>query len=129
MTTTFDGVIESPLEYWLGTDKEYDFTVYTTSAKTAIRDATSFTTSFIVKRDVADADVAAVITASGTVSGVFDAAPGTNTQKIAVTLVDTDTDTEVPACLAYWELKRTNAGSEEVLAFGTIHLRRAGHVG
>lgn len=126
--STFDDVIETGLQYWLGTDKAYAFTVYTSSAVTAIRDVTGYTTQFMVKRNVDDADVDALITASGTVSGTFNAVPGTNTQKITVTVADDTTDTEVSPGLAYWELKRTDAGSEAVLAFGTIELRRAVHV-
>lgn len=127
--STFDGVIETDLEYWLGTDKLYDFYVYTTSAKTAIRDSTGYTTSFIVKRRVQDDDADALIAESGVVSGTFNADPAINTQKITVTIDDDDTDTEVDPGDAHWELKRTNTGSEVVLAFGTITLRRALHVG
>jgi hypothetical protein len=124
----FDGIIETTLEYWLGTDKIYDFTVYTSSAKTAIRDVTGYTTSFKVKTLLSDADSSAILTASGTVSGVFNSSPSVNTQKISVTLVDTDTDTEITPKVAYWELKRTDAGSEATLAFGRINLRRAVHI-
>lgn len=125
---TFDGVIETALEYWLGTDKAFEFTVYTSSAKTTIRNVTGYTTSFKVKRRRSDADADALLSASGSVSGAFNASPGTNTQKITVTVNDEDTDTEIEDGLAYWELKRTDAGSEAVLAFGTINLRRAVHV-
>lgn len=125
---TFDGVIQTGLEYWLGTDKDYEFTVYTSSAKTTIRDVTGYTTSFMVKRETEDADLSALITASGTVSGTFNASPSVNTQVITVSLVDTDTDTEITPGLAYWELKRTDSGQEAVLAFGTINLRRAVHI-
>jgi len=124
----FDGIIETALQYWLGSDKALEFTVYTTAAKTAIRDATGYTTSFKVKRNVEDTDLAALITASGTVSGTFNASPTVNTQKITVTLVDTDSDTEIAPGLAYWELKRTDAGLEAPLAFGTINLRRGVHI-
>ena len=124
----FDGLIETGLQYWLGTDKSFDFTVYTTSAKTVIRDVTGYTTSFKVKRSVDDPDIDALISASGTVSGTFNAVPTTNTQKVTVTLVDTDTDTEITPGIAHWELKRTDAGAEALLAYGTIDLRRAVHI-
>lgn len=120
--------IETALTYWLGTDKSFDFTVYTSSAQTTIRDVSGYTTSFKVKRKVSDADNAALITASGTVSGTFNASPSVKTQKITVTITDTDTDTEINPGLASWELKRTDAGSEAVLAYGTIELRRAVHI-
>jgi hypothetical protein len=124
----FDDVVETALEYWLGTDKNFEFTVYTSSAQTVIREVTGYTTSFMVKKQPDDSDASALITASGTVSGTFNSAPGTNTQKITVTIADDTTDTEIPPGVAYWSLKRTDAGSERVLAFGTINLRRAVHV-
>ena len=124
----FDDLIETALAYFLGTDKVYDFLVYTSSAKTAHRDVTGYTTSFMVKRRRTDADLAAILTKAGVVSGTFNASPALNTQKISVTLVDDETDTEIAPGVAYWELKRTNSGSEDVLAFGTIELRRAVHV-
>lgn len=124
----FDDVIETALEYWLGTDKNFEFTIYTSSAQTTIREVTGYTTSFVVKRRPDDADADALMTLSGTVSGTFNASPGTNTQKITVTIADDATDAEIPPGVAYWSLKRTDAGSERVLAFGTINLRRAVHV-
>lgn len=124
----FDGLIETALEYWLGTDKAWDFTVYTSAGKTTIRDVTGYNTSFKVKRALSDADGSALISATGVVSGTFNANPAVNTQKITVTLVDTDTDTEVNPGSAFWELKRTDANFETPLAYGSIDLRRAVHV-
>jgi len=125
---TFAGVIETHLEYFLGTDRNYMFTVYTSDAKTTIRDVTGYTTEFMVKRRKTDADSSALLTLSGTVSGTFNASPSVNTQVITVTLVDTATDTEIVEGLAHWELKRTDAGAEAPLAFGTITFKRAVHV-
>jgi hypothetical protein len=125
----FDGLIETPLQYWLGTDKSWDFTVYTSAQKTTIRDITGWTISFMIKRNIEDADGAALVLANGTVSGTFNASPAVNTQKFRVTLVDTDTDTEVAPGVAHWESKRTDAGFEEVLAYGSMDLRRAVHIG
>ncbi len=125
---TFDGVIETPLEYWLGTDKAYEFTLYTDSTKTVIRDATGYTTNLMVKRKRTDLDAAALISASGVVSGTFNANPSINTQKITATISDEATDTEIAEGLTHWELKRTDAGSEAVLAYGAMTLRRAVHV-
>jgi hypothetical protein len=124
----FAGLIETSLEYFLGTDRAFDFTVYTSSAKAAIRDVTGYTTNLMVKRHIDDADADALLTASGTVSGTFNSAPGTNTQKISCTLSSSNTDTEIAPGLAHWELKRMDAGAEDVLAYGTIELRRAVHV-
>src|SRR5262245_21667791 len=124
----FDGVIETALSYWLGTDKAFDFTIYTSAAKTTIRDVTGYNTNFMVKRNIDDADGAALITVAGTVSGTFNANPALNAQKIRATLVDTDTDTEIQPGVGHWELKRTDAGLEEVMGYGSMDLRRAVHV-
>lgn len=123
----FSGLIATPLQYFLGTDKAFDFTVYTSSAKTTIREVTGYATNFMVKRRLSDTDASALISIDGTVTGVFNASPDVNTQKITVVLVDTDTDTGIPPCGAFWELKRTDPGFEDVLAYGTIELRRAVH--
>lgn len=124
----FNGLIETPIYYFLGTDWVFDFTVYTTAQKTAIRDVSGYATNFMVKRFESDPDASALITATGTVSGSFNASPALNTQKISVTLVDTDTDTEITPGMASWELKRIDAGAEAVLAYGTMELRRAIHI-
>jgi len=124
----FDGIIETSLEYWLGTDKVYEFITYTSSAKTTIRDVSGFTTHFMVKRNRGDADAAALLSVAGSVSGSFHPTPATNTQKISVTIDDETTDTEIAQAFAHWELKRMDAGFEGVMAFGQIALRRAVHV-
>ena len=125
---------ETPLEYWLGSDQDVDFTIYavfqrflvdgTDHANNTIRDITGYTLSFMVKRQKRHLDGSALITKTATVSGAFNSAPGTNTQKATVTLVDTETDTEIVPGLAFWELRRTDAGAEGVLAYGTIDLKR-----
>lgn len=127
MTTTFDGVIETPLEYFLGTDKVWDFIVWTSADKLAVRDVANYHANFMVKRYAKDTDAEALLTSTATVTGAYDDDPAVNTQRLTVTLTDDSTDEEITSGLAYWELKRTDSGSEAVLAFGTIQLKRAVH--
>jgi hypothetical protein len=113
---------------FIGKDKNLRFTIYTTSAKTAIQDVTSFTLEFLLRRDDQDANAHIVkkITGSGiTISGTYNSAPAVNTQKVTVALEDTDTDGVAPGTYRY-TLNRTDSGSEDVLAFGSLPLQLAG---
>lgn len=127
-TPTDDGLITTPLVYYLGTDWGYEFTVYTSNARTTCRDVTGYTTNFIIKRSLSDVDASALLSLDGTVTGTFNSDPHANTQRVVVLIADTDTDTEITPGVAYWELKRTDDGSEEVLGRGEISLRRAAHI-
>lgn len=123
--------LETALEYDIGTDQSYEFTAYTSSAQTTIREITGWALSFLVKRKATDADVDAVITkttAGGgiVISGTFNATPASNTQKATVSIADTDTDS-LTAGVYRWELKRTDAGSEARIAYGTIVLNQTVH--
>jgi hypothetical protein len=122
--------IESQLEYDLGTDQAYDVTVYTSPAKVVVREITGWAMSFMVKRKATDADLAAVVTkttgAGIVISGSFNSDPDSNTQEATVTIADTDTDS-LYAGVYHWELKRTDAGSEARVAYGTISLNQTVH--
>jgi hypothetical protein len=122
--------IESELEYDLGTDQAYDVTVYTSEAKTTVREITGWALSFLVKRKQTDADVAALVTkttgAGIAISGVFNGTPASNTQVATVTIADTDTDS-LNEGIYRWELKRTDAGSEARVAYGTISFNQTVH--
>lgn len=119
--------IETPLEYWLGTDQAFDFTIYRSKAKSQIRDITGYTLSFMVKRAKSDADASALFTGSATISGTYAADPASNTQKATAQIADTDLPVSTTAGQVHWELKRTDAGAESVLAFGPLLLRRPVH--
>jgi hypothetical protein len=129
--------IETALKYDIGTDQAYDFTVYTSDAKTVCRDITGWAMSFMVKRKATDADGSALVTkttgAGIVISGSFDSDPSANTQVARVTINDTDADgslpdtTAVPAGIYRHELKRTDAGSEARAAYGTIAFNQTVH--
>lgn len=116
--------------YYLGTDFAYVFEILN-ETETAALDIAGWALSFMVKTRRTDSDGAAILTAttalgSIVIAGVFDAVVATNTQRATVTIADTDFET-APAGSKYWELKRTDAGLETVLADGTVPFRRSVH--
>ena len=63
-----------------------------------------------------------------TVSGVFNSVLATSTQVVTLTVADTDITTAIFGTRGgdfYYSLKRTDAGSETILAHGTIKIERA----
>ena len=120
---------ETALTQFQGEDRRYVFTQLDSTELVAL-DITTWALSFMVKRYKSDADGSALIaktTASGIViSGTFDSVPATNTQIATVTMEDTDT-TVLADGLFSWELKRTDAGFETVVAFGPFDLIQGVH--
>lgn len=120
---------ETRLSYVLGTDHQFVCEVLD-DAETAAVNCSAFAMSFMLKRELGDADADALLTkttSSGiAVSGSFNADPAVNTQVATVTIADTDTDAIAPG-LCRWELKRTDAGYETQLGYGTIQLVRGVH--
>ena len=115
---------------FIGTDFQRTIAVLNEAEDAAI-DISGWSLSWMLKRKLSNADSAALVTKSTTaggvgVTGVYNAAPGTNTQRATVTVADTDTDT-LTAGTCYWELKRMDAGLECVLAYGEFELVRGVH--
>lgn len=119
--------IQTALEYWLGTDQAFQFTVYRSKAKSAIRDISGYTLTFMVKRNKSDADGSALFSGAATVSGTYNSDPATNTQIATATIADTDLPTSTTAGQVHWALKRTDAGAEQILAYGRMLLLRPVH--
>ena len=115
--------------YWLGTDFSYAYHIKNEAEDTSI-DITGYALSWMVKRNASDADADALVTyttASGiTIAGTFNATPASNTQRATVAVVDTDTH-NLPPGLYRYELKRTDAGAETILAFGPIQCKQGVH--
>lgn len=116
--------------WYVGEDKLLSFTIYTSTAKTAAKDITGWALSWKLRRKKPDADPALLTKATGgsgiTITGTFNADPALNTQRAVVTIADTDTDGLGAG--SYWhELKRTDAGSETVLAQGIAVLKQPVH--
>jgi hypothetical protein len=122
--------ITSDDEWFIGEDKLLVFGPVL-DANGAGVDISGWALSWKLKRELSDADVDAVrskTTGSGAINviGTYDATLANNTQRIRVTVLDTDTD-DVRERLYYHELKRTDAGLETVLTFGTARLLRGVH--
>lgn len=110
-------------KFYVGEDKTLRFTIYTDDTETTCQDVTGFTISWkLASRPGATA----LLTKSGVVSGTFNASPSVNTQRVTVSVADTDTD-GLTATTYYHELKRTDAGNEAVLAQGRLQLLPAVH--
>lgn len=106
-------------DFWFrGEDKTIEFTVFQADGTTA-QDITGWALQFELC-DLADPPVSQFI--KTTVSGIVitDAANGV----LEVTILDTDTDPLAPGKFQY-ELRRTDAGLEAVLAHGTAQIQRA----
>lgn len=119
----FDGAKETALQYFIGTDKRYVFTTYTDLTEAVVSEVTGYGTAFTIKRRVNDADGAALFTATGEVTGAFNANPSVNTQIITVSIDEADME-DVSSGVAHWSLRRTDDGSKAVMAYGTIELRK-----
>jgi hypothetical protein len=123
--------IETDLIYDLGMDADFPFTVYTDGTKAMVREITGWTLSFMLKRHITDADADALLTKTTTVgiviAGVFNSAPGVNTQKATVTIPAAAFAATKNESTVSWELKRTNVGSMGRIAYGEMTLRRTVH--
>jgi hypothetical protein len=117
------------LRLFIGTDFSYSFAILSSDEVTA-EDVSTWAISWMLKTDSNVADASASLTkttSSGiTITGTFNTVPATNTQRVVVAIDDTDT-TSLIAGGYVWELKRTDAGSETVLAYGNLTLIRSVH--
>ena len=113
---------EQNTSYEIGRDHQFECEILNT-AQTAAVDISTWALAWMVKRYTSDADVAALVsktTGAGiAVTGSFDADPEDNTQLAVVTIEDSDTTSLNPG-LYFHELKRTDAGFETTLIYGTI---------
>jgi hypothetical protein len=118
-----DGTTEETL--YIGADHSVVMTVYSNSGKTTIQDIAGWTIVLEIRKK--DTSPTALLTKTGTVSGTFNATPGSNTQKCTFTLSDDDlaatvfTGDEFTGRYSIW---RTDAGSEQPLRFGDCTITR-----
>lgn len=114
---------------YLGDDTPIEFTIYADADETTILNVTGWNISFAVRKS--DRSSTALIEKSTedspagiVISGVFNSSPASNTQKVTVTLLDTDSyDPNSPVVELSpgryrYALKRMDAGSETTLAVG-----------
>lgn len=109
-------------DWFKGEDKQLVYTIYQSDGTTA-QDVTGWSLSWRLKRRKTDADAATLLTKT-TSSGIALTTPASGI--VTVSIADTDTD-GISAGIAYHELKRTDAGAETVLTFGSAYLRDGVH--
>lgn len=113
--------------WFAGEDKQLEFEVLQSDGATP-QDVTGWTFEWSVRRRSWDADPPTLqkTSAAGgiTITGAFNAVRTSNTQRVVVTVADTDTENLDPLDYAH-ALKRIDAGSETVLAYGDFTLLSA----
>jgi len=111
------------LTLYRGEDKSFPLTVYTDTTKATVKEITGWTVELVV-RERDDSPGTALLTVSASVSGTFNADPDTNTQVATATLSDDQTLT-LPIGTYRYSFRRTDAGSEGVLALGDFVVKEA----
>ena len=109
--------------WFIGEDKELVITCYTSQAYTTAQDITGWSLSYMLKRHKRDADADALVTKT-TGGGIALTTPASGV--CTVSIADTDTD-GLDEDSYHHELKRTGAGTEAVLMYGGVYLRRGVH--
>ena len=106
--------------WFIGADITLRFTVYADVAHTTCVDVSLYAMSYALRRRNSDDDPALISKTTGagtiTVTGVFNATPASNTQRVLVSILDTDTDGLDPGSYMH-SLKRTDDGFETVMMY------------
>ncbi len=107
---------------FLGEDKILEFTVLDDDEVTPI-DVSGWDLLWDLRKadkTSGDALIEKTTAAGITITGVYNVAPLVNTQRVLVTLADTDSDSSTTLAAKTYRhaLKRMDSGSETVLAFG-----------
>lgn len=97
------------------------------------QDVSGWAISFLVRTSDTTSNAAVITKSVGSgiaITGSYNASHSLNTQRVEVTIADTDTWPDVGTPLSApknyrHSLKRTDAGSEKILAFGDFYLRKA----
>ncbi len=119
---------------FIGEDKQIRFPVYDDDADPVVPlDVSGFSMIWVLRKSDTASDPALLSKTTGsgiTITGTFNADPLINTQRVVVALADTDTagndgSVLIPPKKYRYSLKRTDAGSETILAFGNFVLREA----
>jgi hypothetical protein len=120
---------ETAVTLFIGVDHTFTFEILNEAEDAAIN-VTGVTLSWMLKRNVNHDDADALLTkttsAGITITGVYNAIVATNTQRVVVTIADSDTDA-IKAGIWRYELKRMDAGNETIYAYGKLTLTRSVH--
>lgn len=118
--------ITSDHDWFIGEDRLFSFGPVLDDAGVPIN-IDGWALSWMLKRRLSDLDAAAILTKVPVITGTYSATVASNTQRAVVTILDTDTDPLTARTDYRHELKRTTAGAEGVLAYGTAVLKRGVH--
>jgi hypothetical protein len=121
---------ETDDEIFIGADYQRHYHIKDEDETTSIN-ITGWALSWMLKKRLAHDDSEALITKTTgggtvTIAGTFNATPANNLQRATISILDTETDPLAKGDYQ-WELKRTDAGSETVLAYGKMTLLRGVH--
>lgn len=105
-----------------GEDKTLSYEVFAAGSTTTMENVTGFTLQWTLKRG--EVTLTKTTTSGITITGVYDSARATNTQRVVVAIADTDTE-NFTAGRYSMALKRLDAGLEAVLSHGTVDLQVA----
>ena len=114
---------------FVGDDRNLEFEIFDSDgvAGGTMVNVSAYALRFDIRKGVEDSDPPVITKTTGgsgiTVTGVYNAVRATNTQRVVVSIADTDTENMRAGDYEY-TLKRTDAGSETTLAFGTVTLRK-----
>jgi hypothetical protein len=114
----YEDAIEDSDQWHVGEDKSLTVTVYQSDGTTA-QNITGWALEWVLKQAYSDD---AVLLSKTTVSGIALTTPLSGI--CTVTIDDTDTD-NLPAGRYVHVLRRTDAGSESVLTYGTALLKKS----
>lgn len=109
--------------WFLGEDKNLVFTIYQADGVTP-QNITGWALSYMLKRRVTDLDPAAVLTRTTALGAITLTTPLLG---ICTVSIPDDVSDPLVAQLYHHELKRTDAGSEGVLTYGTAEPIRGVH--
>ena len=117
MATAKTGIDEGV--WFIGKDFQLRFTVFTDSTLATCLDVSAYALQYVLRKGNEDPSPPIISKTSGSgiaVTGVFNATPASNTQRVVVTIDDTDTD-DVRAGEYQHALARTDSGNETVLLY------------
>ena len=126
---SYESNIAGTDHFFAGEDKVLSYEVFAAGSTTTMEDVAAFSLRWELRRWGASGASVLVKTTSIvapnpggiTITGTFNASRAVNTQRVIVTIADTDTDT-LTAGRYNMALKRLDAGLEAVLSHGTVEV-------
>jgi len=129
---SYESNIAATAHFFAGEDKLLSYEVFAAGSTTVMENTAGFSLQWDLRTvqdgvDPLRGQGAVVLTKNSaisggiTITGVFNAIRGTNTQRVIVTIADTDTESLVGGRYVC-ALKRMDAGLEAVLSHGVVEL-------